>query len=328
MDVTARRSPASAPAAPSFSIVMPTFERREVVCDAVRALSALDYDGPVEAIVVVDGSTDGTAAALAGIACPFPLRIVEQANAGAAAARNRGAAEAGGDILLFLDDDMICSPDILRHHARSHADGADAVLGNIPLDPASPPGFLSRSVAQWAESRERALRDGGPIGLFDLLTGQLSIRREVFDALGGFDDAFTGGGTFGNEDLDLGVRLLDGYTVRFNPRAVSHQRYMVTPRQHMRQWSEAGRADVAFARKHPRRAAELFDLRGATRPRVCFLARPLAAVPGARQVLQRLAVRVAERSPDSRLAGPLFFFARDVVYWSAVRAAGGSPVAN
>jgi glycosyltransferase involved in cell wall biosynthesis len=49
---------------PSFSIVIPTYQRREVVCSAVRALAETDYPGDRELIVVVDGSTDGTAASL------------------------------------------------------------------------------------------------------------------------------------------------------------------------------------------------------------------------------------------------------------------------
>ena len=63
---------------PSFSIIVPTYQRRDVVCDTVRAFCRLTYEGPVEIIVVVDGSTDGTAAALAVLDCPFPLRVIEQ----------------------------------------------------------------------------------------------------------------------------------------------------------------------------------------------------------------------------------------------------------
>jgi peptidoglycan/xylan/chitin deacetylase (PgdA/CDA1 family)/glycosyltransferase involved in cell wall biosynthesis len=327
MELTA---PALSPglASPSFSIVMPTYQRRDVVTDAVKALCRLQYDGPVEAIIVVDGSTDGTAEALGGIACPFSLRVIGQPNAGAAGARNRGATEATGDILLFLDDDMICSPDILQHHARSHREGADAVLGHIPLDPASPPGFLSRSVGDWAERRGRALRDGAAIGLFDLLTGQLSIRRELFAALGGFDGRFTRAGSFGDEDLDLGVRLLEKHAVRFNPESVSRQRYVVTPRQHLRQWFEAGRADVSFARKHPERAAELFAAHGAEKPLTRLVIRPLAGVPGFQRLAAALAVRLAERSPAKEWAAKLFFLGRSIGYWAGVKAAGGRPASD
>ncbi len=86
---------------------MPTFQRRSTVCDAVRAIHAIEFPGSFELIVVVDGSSDGTAAALGAISGPVPTRIFEQNNAGAASA----------EILLFLDDDMICRPDILRQLA-------------------------------------------------------------------------------------------------------------------------------------------------------------------------------------------------------------------
>src|SRR4051812_683556 len=74
-----------------FSIIIPTFQRREVVLASVQALSASKFKS-FEVIVVVDGSTDGTADALRSLHCPFPITVIEQPNSGAAAARNRGAA--------------------------------------------------------------------------------------------------------------------------------------------------------------------------------------------------------------------------------------------
>src|SRR5437868_13963442 len=126
-----------APGLPSFSVLIPTFQRRDLVCAAVEALAKARYGGDVEAIIVVDGSTDGTAQSLAQLRLPFPLRIIEQANCGAAHARNRGAAEATHDILLFLDDDMLCAPDLLTEHARFHLAGAQAVVGDVLRYPAS-----------------------------------------------------------------------------------------------------------------------------------------------------------------------------------------------
>ena len=83
---------------PFFSIVIPTCQRRESVCAAVMALAELRYAGSFEIIVVVDGSSDETAAALRRLSCPFPLHIIEQGNGGQAAARNRGADAAAGEI--------------------------------------------------------------------------------------------------------------------------------------------------------------------------------------------------------------------------------------
>jgi peptidoglycan/xylan/chitin deacetylase (PgdA/CDA1 family)/GT2 family glycosyltransferase len=304
---------------PSFTIVVPTFDRRELVCEVVRALDRLDYAGRMDVVVVVDGARDGTAAALGKVNCRTPLRVIEQPNRGAAAARNRGAAAAEGEILLFLDDDMIAEPDLLARHAEHHAAGAAAVLGHIPLDPASPPGFLAEGVRAWAEARCERLRGGGRLELHDLLTGQLSVRRAVFEALGGFDEAFTAGGSFGNEDLDFGLRLLAEHEVRFAPDAVSRQRYVVTPERLLRQSYDAGRADALIARKHPGRAAEVFAAASPDRPGVKPLARALARVPGAPQVLARLARSAVERPGAGKTAERLFLIARRTLYWSGMR---------
>ncbi len=309
---------------PAFSIVMPTHQRRDTVCDAVRAVGRIAYDGELELIVVVDGSTDGTAEALLRIELPFAYRVIEQANRGAASARNRGAAEATGDVLLFLDDDMICEPDIVAQHAASHAEGADAVLGDIPLDPASPPGPLARAVGQGAERRREALGKGAPLTLHDLLTGQLSVKRAVFEALGGFDERFTAGGSFGNEDLDFGVRLLERHDVRYNPRAISRQRYVVTPRGYLRQWREAGAADVHFAYKHPTQARALFEAHGRSSRRSRLL-RALSAVPGVTSLAGATAVPLT-RALGSWAAG-LLFAARDLAYWRGVREASARGIA-
>lgn len=315
---------------PGFSIVIPTYQRREVVSAAVGALCRVRYGGTFEAIVVVDGSTDGTADALAALETPFPLRVVTQPNRGAASARNHGARLASGEVLLFLDDDMMADPEILEQHARSHAGGADAVLGHIPLDPGSPRNFLSAGVASWAEERRQRLVETGEVTMYDIITPQLSVRRAVFEALGGFDEAFTRGGSYGNEDLDLGVRLLEGYRVVFNPDAVAAQRYVVGYEAHLRQWFQAGKADVAFVAKHPGRAREVFEEHGGA----TWLARrvliPLARVPGPAGAAGWLAcrmIRAVEREgrPLVRPFGRLFVVTRDLVYWRGVRLAGGLP---
>lgn len=313
-------------ALPSFSIVMPTHQRREVVCDAVRALAKLTYAGPLEVIVVIDGSTDGTAQALAKIDCPFPFHVIEQANSGAAHARNRGAERARGEILLFLDDDMIAAPDLVEQHARTYADGADAVLGHIPLDKGSSPGFLAEDVAIYAESM---LGEFAP-GALDVFTGQLSVRRSVFEEVGGFDEGFTAGAVLGNEDADFGVKLLPRYRLRHNAHAISRQRYVVSLRENMRRVVRHAAGDVRFAAKHPELARQLFEYRGAYRPRTRFLYAPLSRFPLLPRLLAELATRLAERAAKSRFRSSrglarLFRGARSILYWSAVRSHGGIP---
>jgi peptidoglycan/xylan/chitin deacetylase (PgdA/CDA1 family)/GT2 family glycosyltransferase len=311
--------------------VIPTFQRRDLVAAGVAALARQDYAGRFEVIVVVDGSTDGTAETLRQLDLPLALVVLEQPNRGAAAARNHGAARASEEILLFLDDDMEADPRLLSEHARSHRDGADVVLGHMPLHPASPSNFLSAGVGRWAEERcQRLSGSGVGLSLDDLLTGQMSLRRSTFERVAGFDRRFTGGGSFGNEDLDLGWRLRQqGLRIVFNPRAISWQRYVVSPRQQLRQWYDAGRADVALARKHPEVATQLFSERGMHSITHRWIWRPLAAWPRASGFLyaglRRAALLLVEQGVQNRLAVRLFSEVRAAGYWRGVSEAGGIP---
>src|SRR5688500_15307007 len=97
--------------APSVSVVIPTFERRRLVNEAVH--SALDQVlVDVEVIVVDDGSTDGTAASL--LRADERVKVVRRPNGGAAAARNTGIRNAQAPIVAFLDSDDRWQP----HHLQ------------------------------------------------------------------------------------------------------------------------------------------------------------------------------------------------------------------
>src|SRR5438270_4961577 len=227
-----------------------------MVCEAVGALSRLSYDGPIEIIVVVDGSTDGTAASLAQLDCPFPLRVIEQENRGLAAARNRGAAEASGDILLFLDDDMICEPDLVQQHARLLGQGADVVTGEIPIHPDSMPGFVTDRLAMGASWKR-----GQNPSAFHVYGGHLSIRNSVFRQVGGFDEDLHAGG-YGGEDLDFGIRLINRFDVRHNDAAVAWQKNLIGPPEHMKRARQLAASDLRLMAKHPHITAELMAHRG------------------------------------------------------------------
>src|SRR6266571_2689604 len=96
-----------------FSVVIPTYQRKDLVLASVRALYVQHTCTPFEVLVVVDGSTDGSASALLALETPFPLTVVEQANRVQAVARNTGATRVLGELLLFLDDDMEAHPRFL-----------------------------------------------------------------------------------------------------------------------------------------------------------------------------------------------------------------------
>lgn len=318
----------TAGAHPSFSIIIPTYQRRDAVCAAVRAAARLEYAGKLELVVVVDGSTDGTEAALQAISPPFALRIVAQKNGGLAAARNRGAAEAKGDILLFLDDDMICRPDLVKQHCQSFAEGADAVVGEIPLDPATSSNFLTDAIARWAMDSGLEARERPVLTPFNIYGGQLSVRRDVFESLGGFDRAFTEGGGYGKEDADFGARLLACHQVRHNPDAISFHRFVVSPREYLRRGFALGRADVRFMRRYPQFAYDLLERNHVSRRRTRWILRPLARIPLLPQIMVGLTAGLTEailRSPmrSSLWFGKYFHAMRQLAYWSGINHGGG-----
>lgn len=232
----------------------------------VEALERQSYRD-FEVLVVVDGSTDRTAAALRDLDVARSLTVLEQRNQGAAMARNAGAAASRGELLVFLDDDMEAHPRMLAEHDHSHREGADLVLGHLAVHRDSPSTLLSQEVARWSERRRALLsRPGVELPLAHLLTGQMSISRVAFQQIGGFDVSFTRNGLFGGEDLDFGYRVKKmGLRVVFNPGAISYQLYDVDPALYTRRSRQAGRAAEELTAKHPELARELehwqFDAR-------------------------------------------------------------------
>jgi len=309
-----------------FTIIVPTYNRREIVLSCLQALAELERPWPCEVVVVDDGSSDGTTEAVRLLQMPFPYHVLTQRNSGAAAARNLGAQRATGEFLLFLDDDMIADRRLLLEHARVLDSGADAVVGHIPLAPDAPASVLTLGVQRWAERRLERLRSvgDGPLPVPDLLTGQLSVRAEVFRRAGGFDTAFTAGGTFGGEDVDFLYRLVrDGAKVKAAPDAVSWQRYVVTPKAHLRQWREGGRADAHLTRTHPA-LGTLVSRQHHGDTLLGGLTRAVARVPeGLRKPLLAPGVSRASVGRTDRVTRALFTLARDAEYWAGVREGGG-----
>jgi peptidoglycan/xylan/chitin deacetylase (PgdA/CDA1 family) len=158
----------------------------------------------------------------------------------------------------------------------------------------------------------------------------MSLPRTIFHRLGGFDTTFTRRGTFGNEDLDFGYRLLgEGYHIVFNPNAVSWQYYVVKPHQYLRQWYQAGQADVALVRKHPDQVAAIFPPKRVKRWINRCLWRPLLGLPLLGALLARamrwLTLALVDCGAQGALMARLFYEVKTVEYWRGVRSAGGIP---
>lgn len=311
-------------AAPRFSVIVPTHERRDTVARNIAALDRQTYTD-FEAIVVVDGSADGTAEALRELDVRFPLTVIEQPNSGVAAARTAGAAAARGEVLLFIDDDMEADPEMLAEHERSHGDGFEFVLGDLPLHPDSPRNLLSWGVGYWANSRrERLEAAGNELGLGDLLTGQMSVSRAAFDEVGGFDTGFTReDGLVPSGDVDFGYRVLKGgHRGCFNPAAISFQYYDVDPGDYLRRAYDIGSSEQELVIKHPEQARKAEEGPAFHTRKSRWLLGPLVAAPAAlvRPLVDTIAGLVRGGRHGQRLRR-LFFAMRTLEHRRGARAA-------
>ena len=188
------------------SVIVPVYDDAANVAECVRALTIVAPDA--ELIVVDDGSTDDSAA----VAARAGARVVRQAsNAGAAAARNAGARAAAGEILVFVDADVVAAPDaVARLVAILHADpDVAAVFGSYDDRPRAP-GLVS----QYRNLLHHFVHQHGAHDASTFWAGLGAVRRTAFDLVGGFDPRVRG-----IEDIELGYRLrAKGFRIRLDPR--------------------------------------------------------------------------------------------------------------
>lgn len=177
--------------APRVSVIIPTYNRARLVAESVRSVLDQSYRD-LEVIVVDDGSTDGTAGELARL-FGGRIRVCVQPNGGNAAARNRGLAEARGELLAFNDSDDLWLPGKLERQVAyldAHPE-VDLVCGN-GIDPARGEGRRGLVIPY---ARGRRLEARGP-SLRDMIersfsrTPTLVARRRLFERVGPFDAAF------------------------------------------------------------------------------------------------------------------------------------------
>jgi glycosyltransferase involved in cell wall biosynthesis len=204
---------------PTFSIVVPTFRRPHVLRETLGALLALDYPaGSYEVIVVDDGADDATAITVEQLGRrDIPVRVEPQHQRGAASARNRGARVANGELLLFCDDDMLGPPALLQRHLACHRRHPVAAVGStFELAPELMAALQTTPFGRYRISlEERFLKEARGAPLEDdpsclrmalLSAASLSIPKELFWSIGGFDEDFP---LAGAEDQDLSMRARD-----------------------------------------------------------------------------------------------------------------------
>ena len=196
---------------PPVSVVIPAYNAEDMIGLCLEGLAAQSHpQSEFETIVVDDGSTDGTAEVVGR----YDVRLIRQENRGPAAARNRGASEARGEILLFTDAD--CVPDAGWVEAQTRVFDDTSVTACKGVYRTEQRSLTARFAQVEFEERYELLGRAGKTDMVD--TYCAGFRTEVFREFGGFDESFP---VANNEDTDLAYRLsAQGHRLIFNPAAV------------------------------------------------------------------------------------------------------------
>ncbi len=239
---------------PRVSVIMPVYNAAPFVEEAVQSVFA-QGDAEVELIAIDDGSTDGSAGLLAGLARRFcgRMRVLSQANRGPYPARNLGLRHALGEYVAFLDADDYWAPSFLTKLLGAlDAGAADvAYCGWQNLGPGAP-GTQPFVPPRYEESDPVAsfLRSC-PWPIHAALT-----RKRTLDAVGGFSER-----RFSAMDYDLWIRIL-AVTRRLVlvPEVLAyyrwHERGQISKIK-WRQTLDAWQVRRDFVRAHPELVAHL-----------------------------------------------------------------------
>ena len=236
-----------------LSVVIPTYNRLPILQKCLKALENQVLTPPLdryEVVLVDDGSSDDTVPWLQAHAGDFPhVRLVCQEHGGPAQGRNRGVEEAQGEVIVFIDSDLVVTPTFLTCHAlaleaayRRRGDrlcftyGAVINTANFDHPTREPHKLTDLSWAYFA-------------------TGNVAIDRRVLERAGLFDTGFH---LYGWEDLELGERLRQlGVELVRAPEAVGYHWHPPLSLEQIpdliRVERERARMALVFYRKHPTR---------------------------------------------------------------------------
>ena len=234
-----------------ISVVIPTYNRLPILRKCLDALENQILNVEIhsfEIVIVDDGSTDGTVDWLRNNIETYPhLRLFEQSHGGPALGRNLGVEKSKGELIVFIDSDLVVDKFFLRNHIESLL-RAWKKLGNRKC-------FTYRSVINTSNFSNP---NSEPFKLQDLswayfATGNVAIDKKLLEKSGLFDNSFR---LYGWEDLELGERLRNmGVKLIKCPRAIGYHWHPALALDQIPQLirieKERAKMGLVFYRKHP-----------------------------------------------------------------------------
>ena len=236
-----------------LSVVIPTYNRLPILQKCLRALEQQRLDAPLsgyEVVVVDDGSSDDTVTWLQRHSDELPhVRLVQQEHGGPAEGRNRGVQHARGDVIVFIDSDLVVTEGFLLSHARRLAQTWQARGDRLCFTYGA---VINTANFDDPTSEPHKLRD---LSWAYFATGNVAIDRELLERSGLFDTRFR---LYGWEDLELGERLRRlGVVLVRCPEAVGYHWHPPLSLEQVPRLiaveGERAKMGLVFYRKHPTR---------------------------------------------------------------------------
>jgi GT2 family glycosyltransferase len=284
------------------SLIVITLNRAALLAQTLAALKR--QTRPPDEIVVVD---NGPGADTEAVARAAGARYVPEPRRGYGSARNRGLAEARGDVLYFLDDDCVAEPDWAERLWDTVAAGRADLAGGSRVSGRA--GLAAR--LEYLSTDGPVLSPRLPAGpVPHLSTSNLILKREVVDRTGAFDEKLAM-----CEDRDFTARARDrGFTLRFEPSArVTHYSSVVRAADYFARMRHYGYGTSQyFAQRPDEPLARLFPKSAVGR--LALL--PFLAAAGAGY----LVIRNLPHCPDAIPLGPLLFAGQFAWHWGGWQA--------
>jgi len=171
----------------NVSIIIPTYNRGEQLVKVLECITSCDVANlkKIEIIVVDDNSKTPAEHYIdkQRFVIPFSVIILRQENAGPGAARNTGLKNSSGDIVIFIDDDVLVSPNLIQKHLRAHELFPNSVIiGSYPLllDQKRTP--LLRWLNSLIDDPDMDTSKDHYILTTEVASGNLSIERSDFES--------------------------------------------------------------------------------------------------------------------------------------------------
>ncbi len=233
-----------------FSVVIPTYNRLDMLVRVLDALDAQQGAPSFEVVVINDGSKDGTDRVMSG---RKGITFRTQPNSGPGRARNLGVTLATGKFVVFIGDDTVPEPRFLAEHERVHRATSDdplvACLGYTGWPQGEPvTAFMDYINDYGLQFGYKLITDGDVVPFNFFYTSNISIARELL-AAHPFDTTFPSAAW---EDIELAYRLDSlGLKIHYNASAVTRHFHKMTIDSFSRRQYTVGKSGAIFYRKHP-----------------------------------------------------------------------------